>query len=228
MVFDLHLHTRVYSGCSNIEPEDLVMRAIEIGLDGIALTEHGIRWSDEKVESLHLKTGVDDLVIVSGQEITCFTRKWRRQGDFLVFGVKESLGSNISAQDLIRVVHAEGGIVIPAHPYKKSRSRYDLYGVGDEMIQLDVDAIEYYHPEHDEEALQKVQEASRKMGGLPLTGGSDAHYIEMVGACTTIFHEPVRNERQLIDAIRAGRINPQRGHEKAHPHPAHDRTQASP
>jgi len=215
MIFDTHIHTRNYSGCSNIEPEDLLRRAGELGLDGIALTEHGIRWPDEKVKALRLKTRIDDLVIVVGQEITCYTRKWKRQGDFLVFGAPESLGSNISAQELIEIVHGEGGIVIPAHPFKRSRSRHDYYGVGEAMVDLDIDAIETYHPEHDEEAVLKARRISRMMGGLPLTGGSDAHLLFMVGACTTIFHEQVRDERQFIEAIRSGKITPQRGYERA-------------
>jgi len=194
MVFDIHLHTRNYSGCSNIEPEALLKKAKDIGLDGIALTEHGIRWPDEKVEAVRLNAKIDDLVIVIGQEVTCFN-KGKRQGDFLVFGVLESLGSNISAHELIEIGHREGGVVIPAHPYKKSRIGDDYYGVGDRIFDLEIDAIELYHPEHDEEAIIKVEEASMKMGGIPLTGGSDAHDLFMIGACTTIFEQEVWNER---------------------------------
>lgn len=212
MIFDIHLHTRNYSGCSNIEPEDLLRRAVDIGLNGIALTEHGTRWPEAKLDALRLKTGIDDLVIVSGQEITCYNRKWRRQGDFLVFGVRGSLGSNISARELIKIAHGDGGIVITAHPYKRSRSGDEYYGIADGMLDLDIDGIELYHPEHDEEAVFKVKEASRRMGGLPLTGGSDAHVLSAVGACTTVFQQDVWNEAQFVEVLRAGRITAQRGH----------------
>ena len=49
MEIDLHIHTNRYSGCSNLDPLALVRRARRIGLDGIALTEHGIRWTDEDI-----------------------------------------------------------------------------------------------------------------------------------------------------------------------------------
>jgi predicted metal-dependent phosphoesterase TrpH len=210
MIFDIHIHTRRYSGCSNIEPEELIYRAKRIGLDGIALTEHGIRWPDEMVKSLFTKTGINDLMVVIGQEVTCF-HKGRREGDFLVFGVNESLGSNISAKQLIERVHGEAGIVIPAHPYKRSRIGDSYYGIGDGLYNLEIDAIELYHPEHDEDAIMKVKEASMKMG-LPMTGGSDAHDIFMVGACTTLFLKEIKDERDFIDAIRTGSIIPRKGH----------------
>lgn len=211
-IFDIHLHTRNYSGCSNIEPEDLLKRAKEIGLEGIALTEHGLPWPKKKIDALVLKTGIDDLVIVPGQEITCYSPKWKRQGDFLVFGVSESLGSHLSARELIRIVHGEGGIVIVAHPYKRSRSKDEYYGIADGMLELDIDGIELYHPEHDEQAVCRVREASRRMGGIPLTGGSDAHVLSDVGACTTLFRQEVGNEAEFVEAIRRGSITPQRGH----------------
>ena len=47
MEMDLHIHTNRYSGCSNLPPSGLLRKAREAGLDGIALTEHGIRWSDD-------------------------------------------------------------------------------------------------------------------------------------------------------------------------------------
>lgn len=209
MIFDIHLHTRAYSVCSNMDPEDLLYRAVEIGLDGIALTEHGIRWPDHKVETLLSKTKTSNLVIIVGQEVACF-ENGRKQGHFLAFGVKESLGSNISAQQLIQRVHGEGGVVIPAHPYKKSRIGDGYYGLGDGVFDFDVDAIELYHPDQDQEAWLRIREASKKLN-LPLTGGSDAHELSAVGACTTLFEDEIREESHFIEAIRTGKITPQRG-----------------
>ncbi|RLB37393.1 MAG: hypothetical protein DRH20_07845 [Deltaproteobacteria bacterium] len=208
MVFDIHLHTRNYSGCSSIEAEDLVRRAEELGLDGIALTDHGIRWPEDRVEALREACGVHDLVIIPGQEITCYNGSWKREGDFLVFGVKESLGSGLSARELINLVHEQGGVVIAAHPYKRSRRGDTYYGVGDGMADLDVDCIEALHPEHDDAAIQKVRAFAESRGGIPLTGGSDAHELSMVGACTTLFHAPVTCEQDFVDALRKGKVTP--------------------
>jgi hypothetical protein len=208
MIFDIHVHSRHYSGCSDIEADDLLMRAEAVGLNGLALTEHGIRWPEKKLRALCRKAGQRDLVLFAGQEITCFS-EWKREGDFLVFGVEKSLGSNISASELIRIVHGEGGIVVPAHPFKRSRDRKTLYGIGNAMLNLDIDAIELYHPDHDGAALARVKEIAEKKGNLPLTGGSDAHQLDRVGACVTRFHDPVHTEQQFIEAIQSGRVTPQ-------------------
>jgi predicted metal-dependent phosphoesterase TrpH len=50
--FDIHVHTRKYSGCSFIDPEDLIQQAVEAKLDGLAITEHGMRWPDDEFASL--------------------------------------------------------------------------------------------------------------------------------------------------------------------------------
>jgi hypothetical protein len=37
-------------------------------------------------------------------------------------------------------------------------------------------------------------------------GGSDAHSEHGLGCCATAFDRPVRNERELIEELRAGRF----------------------
>jgi predicted metal-dependent phosphoesterase TrpH len=37
-VFDLHIHTKKYSDCSFIHPEELIAQALDAKLNGIALT----------------------------------------------------------------------------------------------------------------------------------------------------------------------------------------------
>jgi hypothetical protein len=44
--------------------------------------------------------------------------------------------------------------------------------------------------------------------GLARLGGSDAHLPERVGLCATRFLRPVRNEGDLIRAVRAGLVEP--------------------
>jgi len=209
MIIDLHVHTRHYSGCSSIEVDDLVERARAIGLDGVVLTEHGIHWNGEKLAPWQDRAQEQGLLLLAGQEVTCF-RKGRRQGDFLVLGVHRSLGSNLSAKELIQVVHGEGGVVVAAHPYKPSRLGASYYGAGDEIYELELDAVELYHPEHDEEACRKVRAAADRLG-IPMTGGSDAHELHMVGVCCTRFPMGVRSMERLVGELRAGRVEPLNG-----------------
>ena len=174
LTFDIHLHTDYYSGCSVISPEQLIHRAIEMPLDGIAITEHGIRWPDAKFDELRRLAEPHGLILINGQEVHTSSPRNGLEGEFLVFGVRKSLGADFSAKELVQIVHGEGGILIAAHPYKWSRlggERY--YGAGDRIYELELDAIELYHPHHDAASLTKVRQAMKKLG-LPGTGGSDA------------------------------------------------------
>ena len=165
MDIDLHIHTNRYSGCSNIDPAKLLKKARAVGLDGIALTEHGIRWSDDQIEQLRRASGVQDLLIIPGQEVACYWRHGRFQGEFLVFGYPKSLGSSRSAEEVIELVHAEGGVVVAAHPFKKFRHGDEgYYGAGKQLYDFKVDGLEVEHPDYDGEARAQAAEYERWRG----------------------------------------------------------------
>ena len=67
--FDIHIHTRKYSGCSFINPEDIIGQAMEAKLGGLAITEHGMRWPDEEFAALQKLALLHGLVLINGQEI---------------------------------------------------------------------------------------------------------------------------------------------------------------
>jgi hypothetical protein len=205
-VFDIHTYTSIFSDCSFIMPEDLIRQASEIGLDGIAVTEHGMRWPDDKFAELEGLARAHNLVLINGQEIKTAGANHKMEGEFLVFGLRRSLTGNYSAKELVEIVHAEGGILIAAHPYKLSRGgRSHYYGAGDRIYDLQLDALELCHPGHDERAIKKVRTAMDKTG-CPGTGGSDSHKLSDIGACVTLFENEIRNEEDFIRDIRMGRI----------------------
>jgi len=208
MIIDLHVHTRRHSGCSNIEPPDLIGRAAEIGLDGLALTEHGILWTEENLAPLREKAAGRGLTILAGEEVTCFFNG--RKQDFLVFGLKRSLGSATSPRELVHRVHGDGGIVIAAHPFKPSRLGVGYHGIGEDLYDLDLDAIELHHPDHNDEAREKVREAARMLG-IPMTGGSDAHELDRLGVSSTRFFNRIATVEDFTVELRAGRVEPLRG-----------------
>jgi len=204
-VFDLHIHTQKYSDCSFIHPEELIAQALEAGLQGIALTEHGMRWPDEEFAKLQSLARPHGLVLINGQEISARNEKDEMEGDFLIFGVKHSLTGRHSAAELVELVHKQNGIVIAAHPYKLSRrGKSHYYGAGDKIYHLPLDAIELYHPDHSALAVTKVQKAMGKLG-IPGVGGSDAHKIFDIGACVTLFEKTITSEIEFIEEIRRGR-----------------------
>ena len=55
------------------------------------------------------------LCVIVGMEYTT------SKGDFLVFGPAEYVPEGMDAEDLIGWVRKEGGVAIPAHPFRQSR-----------------------------------------------------------------------------------------------------------
>ncbi len=204
--FDLHLHTKIFSDCSFIDPADLIHQAVKLRLDGIALTEHGMRWPDEKFDELRKLADPHGLILMNGQEIPASSSRNGMEGEFLVFGLRKSLWGSFSAKELVEIAHGDGGIIIAAHPYKLSRGgKHPYYGVGDLVYELALDALELYHPGHDERAVVKVRKAMEDLG-LPGTGSSDAHKIFEVGSFVTFFENKIEGEEDFIREVRNGKV----------------------
>jgi len=206
---DLHIHTNRYSGCSNIDAVKLLRKSKEVGLDGIALTEHGICWSKENIAEIIEKSRVEDLVVLPGQEVACYNKAGHFQGEFLVFGPFRSFGSSRSLEQILEITHGEGGVVIAAHPYRKLPNESGFYGAGDGVYGVDIDGLEIEHPSYGEESRLLAQKAVMAMN-IAGIGCSDAHDLRSVGICRTVFSRPVRDIRTLCEEIKAGRVEARR------------------
>lgn len=189
---DLHVHSRL-SGDSNSEPEDLIERAIEIGLDGIAFTEHYSYEASEPVEALREKYG-KDILILRGVEFST------KEGHCLVFGFNTDkyLKKYTPVQEVLRIVQSAGGVVIPSHPFRGVNS------IGEEIKNLKgLFAIEGYNGYNMHPYNIRAIEVADKLG-IPFTGGSDAHEPHEVGQCYTEFLDRV-TEDNFLDLLKRGR-----------------------
>jgi hypothetical protein len=188
---DLHVHS-LYSMDNDSDPEETIVRAIELGLDGIAFTEHYYYGASEPVEALKEKYQ-NAIRIFRGVEFSA------AEGHCLVFGVDtDGMGMKYApAADLVSAVNSAGGVVIPSHPYRPGTSLGDLIrdvnGIaglegcnGANMYAYNAKAIELAN------ALK-----------LPYTGGSDAHAPQEVGSCYTEFEQAVTYEN-FIELLKRG------------------------
>lgn len=200
MKADLHIHTSRFSGCSNIDPEEALKQAAVMGLGMIAFTEHGIRWPDDELNDLVESRGVKDLIVISGQEAACYSLRGEFQGEFLVFGYPSSLGSNKSAEQLIEMVHAHGGVVVAAHPFKPHTTGKGYYGCGHLIYDLDVDGLEIGHPDFGGEERRLAREVMDKKG-IAGIACSDAHDLIDIGRYWTVLEDSVRDTAALCRAI---------------------------
>src|SRR5205814_8411721 len=112
MKFDLHMHTTRHSPDSVMDPSALCRRARDIGLDGVVITEHDWLWTE--AELAELREAHPELVILAGIEVSAY------EGHFLVYGVTNpfAVPRGIRVANLCREVHAQGGAVVAAHPFR--------------------------------------------------------------------------------------------------------------
>lgn len=194
MIIDLHFHTKQYSNCSKIDIEEGIKYAKIIGLDGICITDHDVFASKKLADHLQKKYNI--LVIV-GVEILTF------EGDIICFGLEKLPKKKLHANQLIKIIENNHGVCIAAHPFRMNNR-----GLREKIKEVNgLHAIEVFNGNTLNKNNLKAKEVAVDLN-IPQVGGSDSHAIEKIGCYATEFLTEVHNERDLIQAIRAGDVKP--------------------
>jgi len=201
---DLHAHTSPASPCSSISVDALIREAKGCGLDAVCLTDHNYVWSEADVEALRRE---HDFLVLRGNEITT------TQGDVLVFGFHRDVQGIVEIEDLRAEVVEAGGVMVVAHPFRG----FLVVGVGElgmtpeksaeRPLFRHVDALEALNGKVTPRENAFAAEVARLVR-LPATGGSDAHGPGEVGRYATHFPDRIRNEEDLVRALRKGDFVP--------------------
>lgn len=189
---DLHAHTRFFHGRDRLahrfDPYGhavLVAVATRRGLDGVALTNHDYY---RPLGDPH-----EDFLSIPGIEIST------TKGHVVVLGPDPPTRTKegaLTPKEAVDVAHDRGCVAIIAHPFRNSTIR---------ETDVPFDAIECNgkHPR----TWPLVREIAEERG-IPLVGGSDAHYpIEVGRAYTKINADP--SPEAIVEAIRDGRVEPE-------------------
>ena len=135
---DLHTHS-FFSGDGVSSPEENIASAKAKGLHGFALTDHntndGVTYLLEKGLMREDGMPVDDFLIIPGVEVTT------AEGHLLSIGASLPYLKGRPAREVCDLIHENGGLAIPPHPY-------DLFRAGirfSTLEKLPIDALEVFN-----------------------------------------------------------------------------------
>ncbi len=191
---DLHIHTSL-GGDSLIEPQDLVGRAQEVGLDAVCITEH---------HSYDLSEPFDVISRTANFPIFRAMEYRADNGHLLIYGVRVTRGnlpSGLPMQKAVDWVQKNGGVAIPAHPYQHSLAGQYL---GDDILKMSgLFALEVLNGSVSHDGNRRAEKAAERLrvNGI---GGSDAHGLQVLGKAYTCFPTPVGSMEELTAALKDG------------------------
>lgn len=204
----MHTHTSESSACASQSVEELLLRAEQVGIGGVVVTDHNYVGGALKAERLSRRRNVKVFV---GVEVTT-----EELGDVLVYGLRQDFpDAPISFRRLARMAEKEGAVMFAAHPFRR-HARNGMWAYLDDEgfrwrrelrlpeLLKPLAGIEVYNggatPSENEEATQFA--ARFRLRGI---AGSDAHNQWRVGWCATEFEYEIRDEEELVQALQLGR-----------------------
>ena len=220
-VFDLHVHTNQGSADSALTPEEMVTEATRLGLTGIMITEH-TGWARPEFEEFAKD---QELVLVNSLEM------YTPLGHIITLGLDKYVtgynGDIETIRTLRREVDRVGGVMVLAHPFRhllESRGNYTqniLFERWDEVpttpevaathpifdLLDEIEVVNGGNLENENRFAQSVAE----LLGFQGTGGSDAHSTNGLGKGSTVFPGDIRNQADLLEALKSGEFFPIEG-----------------
>jgi predicted metal-dependent phosphoesterase TrpH len=194
--YNFHMHTVCSDG--RLQPEELIDQAIEIGLQGFAITDHhstqGYRraqqrlaqcTSEGKLNLPHLWTGIEVTSQLLETEVHLLGYAFDTESTLMQPYLQGESPSGIQAQaaQVIATIHAAGGLVVLAHPVRYRKRPEDLIAAA---AMLDIDGVETYYaydnPEPWRPSPRQTEQVQRLSStyGLLNTCGSDTHGMSLL------------------------------------------------
>lgn len=217
--YELHMHTAETSRCARSSAADMVAAYHQKGFTGVVVSDHlmNVQSHAEPEKDWHArvekqlagyyaaleagkKLGIE---VYCGWELTYLDNT----EDYVTLGLSPQFLLDhpwLEQYDIEKyrdAVHAAGGILVRAHPYRRAwyikKPYVEREGVAD--------AIEVFNggnsnPEENERALQYALAHH-----MPMTGGSDAHHVDETARGYIALEQRADSYAALCAAIREGK-----------------------
>ena len=212
----MHIHTSPCSGGGS-PIEDHILALKEKGYAGMVVTNHFIN-GDHRIDP---SLPWEDFVAAYKED---YERglAFAKEHDFdVIFGLEEQVGYGkeiliygvtpelfaahpelkcASADKYAEVVHAAGGLVYQAHPY---RDRYYIADPGPVDCPSLLDGIEVYNAANEPAWNEKASALAEKLS-LSVIAGSDGHSTASAGKAGIITKERIRTGEDLVRILKSG------------------------
>lgn len=213
-LYETHCHTKEVSACAHVYAQDLMRAYHQQGYRGVIITDHffngncGIPPHLDWPERVHAfcegynqgKSYADlheDFDVFFGFEYGYHGT------EFLILGLDESwLLKNPTLlswpiRDFFNAVHEDGGFIIHAHPFRQRPYIKEI-----RLFTDLIDAVEGFNQGNDLPEYNDAAMVYATQHGLPITRGSDAHWLEDIKMEGLRFDHEIKDLSSLIEAIK--------------------------
>lgn len=189
---DLHIHSQYSIDC-NMPLEKIIERCREVGVNCIALCDHGTAEG-----ALKLREIAPFPVIVAEEVLTPY-------GEIMGLFLEETIPSGLSVQETISRIRAQGGLVCIPHPFDTFRHS----ALRSKVIEEIADQIDIFEVLNARGVLGRDSakaEAFAARHGIIQSAGSDAHTPREIGNAYVEMPE-FKGRDDFLQALKKGKIS---------------------
>ncbi len=218
-LYELHMHTSETSRCGRSTAYEMVKAYKDHGFTGVVISDHFVNGYSYSSDPETWKEKMDVFLKgyhaakKAGEELGIdvflaweYTYQGNNAFDLVTLGLDEDFLYNVAVdcdkwtlEEYAKTVHAHGGILVRAHPYREA-----FYFKADVPILVEniYDAVEVYNggnpygTDFDDKALQYAQEK-----GYPMVAGSDTHHVSTTKVGCVGFDQKPKDYKELCQFI---------------------------
>lgn len=221
-LYETHLHTSQSSACAHNTGYEMAKAAHEAGYAGIIVTDHNWGGNTAVDRSLPWEAWVTEFIkgyqdakrYADAHDFDVFFgyEAGYNGTEFLICGITPEWMlqhpelREATVEEQYKLVHAAGGMVIHAHPYREEWYIPEIRLYPDFVDGVEgVNATHSCHLSecHNDPAYDDRAIAYANAHGLPMTAGSDIHSTHLFGGGVA-FRRRLRSGADYCEAIRSG------------------------